>query len=130
MCLGQKFSKPTQMFSVSVLEIFLDTKNKFYMFSFSTLCFFFLLILVGSTNSGIYYMNKRKKMSVQTPFTKDKFGFRFISSQLSFLNITRFHVNFYVRLFSTNQNFCLFMSFREMVLSKTVFFSVFVYFNK
>lgn len=33
-CLGQKFSKPTQMFSVSVLKIFLDTKINFTWYHF------------------------------------------------------------------------------------------------
>lgn len=110
---GQKFSKPTQMFSVSVLEIFLDTKSKFYMFSFSRLLYIFFF---GQPISGIRKMNRKK--SVQTPFTKDKlkfllaFSFLFFKyHKISFSCVSLFHVNFMSDFFQM-----LFLSFSFLLL--------------
>lgn len=83
-CLGQKFSKPTQMFSVSVFEIFLDTKNKFYISFFWSTNFVLLLLFLGTR--GI----EEKKKQVQTPLTKDKLNFLSLSVFSFSLNITRF----------------------------------------
>lgn len=112
-CLGQKFSKPTQMFSVSVFEIFLDTKNKFYISFFWSTNFVLLLLFLGTRG-----IEEKKKTSSNTShkgqikFSLSLCLFIFFKYHKIFFHL---HVNFYVRLFS------MFSSFSFLILG---FFSV------
>lgn len=138
LCLGQKYSKPTQMFSVSVLEIFLDTKNKFYMISFLVnqyFCFLFFFHFIFSYFFFGDFKNKysEKKESVQTPFTKDKLSFSFLFSLSSFFFVFKyhkissfllsFHVNFMSDFFFNVFYFLLLMIIIFFVIFNSICFS-------